>query len=236
MAQDARKFMLTSDYPIPILVWKMETSLTVPVGQYFNAAHKSVAHGLPFTPWIIGQWSTNANFQPAYDLANDMPIFTGTQPDLMILAGADSTNIRLSAMHTAASSKTFYFRIMAFLPPDYTGDWNNPLGDTTHFTLNSEFNYPKLFKSGSITVPDGTTKTVSHDLGYLPQVRAWRWIDTGPFDDYTISWNILQPVSSATQPDGLLGVSVNTSTVKFGAASQYGSDIDFRYMIFGDQV
>ena len=79
MAQDARKFMLTSDYPIPILVWKMETSLTVPVGQYFSAAHKSVAHGLPFTPCIIGQWSTNANFQPAYDLANDMPIFTGTR-------------------------------------------------------------------------------------------------------------------------------------------------------------
>ena len=236
MAQDPRKFMLTSDYPIPILVWKTETSLAVPVGAYFNAAHKSIAHGLPFTPWIIGQWSTNSNFQPAYDLANDMPIFTGTRPDLHILIGADSTYIRISAEHTASSAKTFYFRIFAFLPPDYTGDWDNFLSDSTKFTLDSEYNYPKLFKSGSLTVPDNTTKTVDHGLGYLPQVRAWRWSNTSPFDDYSIDWNILIPVTSATQPDGLLGISVTTSTVKFGAANQYGGSIDYRYMIFGDEV
>lgn len=236
MTQDARKFLLTSDYPIPILVWKGETSLTVPVGQYFNAAHKSIAHGLPFTPWLIGQWSTNSNFQPAYDLANDMPIFTGTQPDLMILAGADSTHIRLSAMHTASSSKTFYFRFFAFLPPDYTGDYNNPLGDTTNFTLNSEFNYPKLFSSGTITVPDESTKTVAHNLGYVPQVRAWRQIETGPFDDYTINWNILIPMNNGYYSEGLLGVAADTANVKFGACNQYGSSITYKYMIFGDEV
>jgi hypothetical protein len=233
MAQDARKFMLTTDYPIPILVWKMETSLTVPVGQYFNAAHKSVAHGLPFTPWIIGQWSTNANFQPAYDLANDMPVFTGTRPDLMIIIGADSTHIRISAEHTAESSKTLYFRIFSFLPPDYSGDYDDTLGDSTAFTFDSEFNYPKLFKSGTISVPHNTTKTVSHGLGYIPQVRAWEDKETGPLDDYE-TWNILSPVNNGSFQGELSGVSVNTSTVKFGNPN--GSDTTFRYMIFGDEV
>ena len=236
LMQDARKFMFTSDYPTPILVWKYETTLTVPVGQYFNAASKSVAHGLPFTPWLIGQWSTNANFVPAYDLANDMPIFTGTRPDLSALVGADSTYLRFTAEHTDTSAKTFYFRLFAFLPPDYTGDWNNPLSDTTHFTLDTEFNYPKMVKNGTITVPDGQVSTVAHNLGYIPQVRAWRQITTSPFDDYQTTWNILVPVANNQTPNGLLGVSSNITNVKFGNQGQSGVSMTYKYIIFGDEV
>ena len=148
----------------------------------------------------------------------------------------DTTHIRLSAEHTAESTKTFYFRIFAFLPPDYTGDYNNTLGDTTHFTLNSEFNYPKLFQSGTISVPDNSTKNVAHNLGYVPQARAWWQRQTSPFDDYSIDWNILAPTSNAQYPGGLLGVTADTTNVKFGACNQYGDSITYKYMIFGDEV
>ena len=236
MIQDARKFLLTSDYPTPILVWKLETSLTVPIGQYYNAASRSIAHNLPFTPMLIGQWSPNANFVPAYDLANDMPIFTGTRPDYQILIGADSTRIRISATHIKEQPQTLYFRLFSFLPPDYEGNWSNTLEDSTNFAFDTEYNYPKLLASGSISVPDHTRKSYAHGLGYIPQVRAWRQLSTSPFDNYQTTWNILAPAYSSTTPDGLLGVSSNSSTVDFGNYGQSGTSVTFKYMIFGDEV
>lgn len=233
---DIRNFIMNSDYPTPFLVWKMEETLTVPVGAYYNAAHKSVAHNLPFTPLLIGQWSTNSNFVPAYDLANDMPIFTGTRPDLSAMVGADSTHIRITAEHTASSSKTFYFRLFAFLPPDYDGTWTNDVDDNTNFKLNSDFNYPKVLASGSVTVADGAVSEYTHSLGYLPQVRAWKQIQTAPFDDYTETWNILIPVPNNQTPDGLYGVSVTNSKVRFGNKGTSGQSLTYKYLIFGDEV
>ena len=233
---DIRKFIMNSDYPTPFLVWESTESLTVPVGTYFNAASKSVAHNLPFTPMLIGQWSTNSSFVPAYDLANDMPIFTGTRPDYQILVGADSTYIRISATHIKTSAQTLYFRFFAFLPPDYTGTWTNVLDDTTNFKLNSDFNYPKVVASGSVTVADQAKTSYTHNLGYVPQVRAWKQLTTAPFDDYQTTWNILVPAYSSTTPDGLLGVSSNSTTVDFGNYGQSGSSLTYKYLIFGDEV
>lgn len=233
---DPRKFLLNSDYPTPFLVWSMTTTLTVPVGAYFNAASKSVAHGLPFTPMIIGQWSTNSNFSPAYDLSNDMPIFNGTRPEYQILIGADSSHIRISGMHIKESAQTLYFRLFAFLPPDYNGTWTNVLDDNTDFKLNTDFNFPKVVASGSVSVPDHTTRSYNHNLGYIPQVRAWKELQTAPFDNYSTMWNILIPAYSSTTPDGLFGVSSNTQTINFGNYGQSGSDVVYKYIIFGDQV
>lgn len=233
---DPRKFLLNSDYPTPFLVWSMTTTLTVPVGAYFNAASKSVAHGLPFTPMIIGQWSTNANFSPAYDLSNDMPIFTGTRPDLSALVGADSTHIRITAEHTQNQSVVYYFRIFAFLPPDYDGTWTNVLDDNTDFKLSTDFNYPKVVASGTVSVPDNQETSLYHNLGYIPQVRAWRQITTSPFDDYQTTWNILVPVVNNQTPNGLLGVSADNQVVKFGNKGQSGVAMTYKYLVFGDQV
>lgn len=233
---DIRNFIMNSDYPTPFLVWSLEESLTVPVGAYFNAASKSVAHGLPFTPMLIGQWSTNANFVPAYDLANDMPIFTGTRPDYQILVGADDTYIRISATHIKTTAQTIYFRFFSFLPPDYDGTWTNVLDDNTNFKLNSDFNYPKVVASGSVTVPDQAKRSYNHQLGYIPQVRAWKQLQTAPFDNYSTTWNILVPAYSQTTPDGLLGVSSNAQTVDFGNYGASGSSLTYKYLIFGDEV
>lgn len=233
---DIRNFIMNSDYPTPFLVWKKEESLTVPVGEYFNAASKSVAHNLPFTPMLVGQWSLNSSFSPAYDLSNDMPIFTGTRPDYQIIVGADSSNIRISATHVMEYPVTFYFRFFSFLPPTYDGTWTNVLDDNTNFKLNSDFNYPKVVASGSVTVPDQSRRSYYHNLGYIPQVRAWAHITTAPFDDYLTTWDIIAPASSSTTPDGLLGVSSNTSTVDFGNYGQSGASRVYDYLIFGDQV
>lgn len=233
---DIRNFIMNSDYPTPFLVWKKEESLTVPVGEYFNAASKSVAHNLPFTPMLIGQWSLNSNFSPAYDLSNSMPIFTGTRPDYQIIVGADSSNIRISATHVIENSVTFYFRFFSFLPPTYDGTWTNILDDNTNFKLNSDFNYPKVVASGSVTVPDQSRVAYNHNLGYIPQVRAWEHITTAPFDDYSTTWNIIAPASSSTTPNGLLGVSSNASTVDFGNYGQSGESRVYDYLIFGDEV
>lgn len=233
---DIRNFLLNSDYPNPFIVWKLETSLVVPVGTYWNAASKEIQHGLPFTPWIIGQWSTNSNFVPAYDLANDMPIFTGTRPDLQVMVGSDSSTIKLTAQHVQENPVTFYFRIFSFLPPDYTGTWTNNIDDSTNFRLSTDFNYPKVLASGSLSVATGSTSEYYHNLGYLPQVRAWREVTTAPFDNYQTMWNILIPAPSTTNSDGLFGVSVTDSVVKFGNQSTSGSDMVYKYIIFGDEV
>lgn len=234
---DIRNFIMNSDYPTPFLVWKIEETLEVPVGEWYNAAHKSVAHNLPFTPLLIGQWSTTPYFVPAYDLSNEMPIFTGTRPDLQAVVGADATHIRITAEHTQESSVTFYFRIFAILPPSYQGSWANVLDDNTDFKLNSDFNLPKILASNTVTVQENQVVSYNHNLGYTPQVRAWEWVEGGPFDDYSEVWNILRPVSNDRNSTGLMGVRANDTTVEFGyqGLNVVGSTT-YEYIIFGDEV
>lgn len=164
----ARKDLLVdSAYPMPWIVYKREYSISV--GAYSEVWNQNLAHGLPFIPLIFGQWSDNANFNPSYDLGVDIPGgSTGGQPATMVSVRASATNITFSIINNMAA-RTFYFRLMAFATPGYTGQVN-PVEYNSSFRFNSHYNYQKLFMAGY-----STGGPVTHGLGYLPQAKIWAY-------------------------------------------------------------
>lgn len=154
--------LVNSHYDTPWIVYKQEFQIAVEQYGYANVARP---HGLPFIPLLIGQWSDNGNFSPAYDLSVDTPDYTSGQPRIAAYVSADATNIHFNLTNNE-NTKTFYFRLMAYAPPDYKGDVT-PVEYNSPFRYNSHYRYLKIFKAGS------ASGTVSHDLGYIPQCRIW---------------------------------------------------------------
>lgn len=157
--------LVNTHYPLPWIVWKKEHSITV--NQYGFEADATLAHGLPFTPLLLGQWSTNANFSPSYDLSVGIPGgSTGGQPETYCGISADNTDVHFTIVNNS-SRRTFYFRLMAFAPPDYTGEVT-PVEYSSKFRFNSHYRYQQLYLSGY-----SNGGTVTHNLGYLPQAKLW---------------------------------------------------------------
>lgn len=157
--------LVNSHYHSPWIIWSKTHSITVP--QWGELPNATLPHGLAFIPLLIGQWSTNANFSPCYDLIINTPGGpTSGQPETYCQVSADATNVRFYIINNA-SQRTFYFKLMAYAPPEYIGQVN-PVSYNSPFRFNSHYRYLQIYKEGQASAP------VNHGLGYLPQARIWR--------------------------------------------------------------
>ena len=171
---DARHFLLNTDYETPVLVYES--------GQdYWNVGANAtrtarLSHGLPFKPLLVGQWALRSDFTPCQDIATDTfyPVFDPivNYEVVSLYLSADGTNIIFDMNNFSATSSKFYFRLWAYAPPDYGGELPN-IYDRTNFMLSTDFNYPKIIKQGVVSVAKNATATITHGLGYIPQVRVW---------------------------------------------------------------
>lgn len=231
-----KDFISSSDYPVPVLALKMSTSLQVPVGEYWNENQKALPHGLPFTPLIVGQWSTNGNFNPAYDLSTQIPLFYGSgRPQFVVVVGADNRNIYIDCSHNNQSLTTFYFRLTGFIPPDYEGRVSS-VEDSSNFTLNSDFNYPKILEQRKINVDANTDFIINHNLGYVPQARLWSAGQVGNSSQGYYDCIIPQSVTKSINNDGYLGALVNDNQYIICNKSNNSSRNTFYYHIYGDEI
>lgn len=164
---NAKGLLVDSDYPMPWIIYKKEYSFLVKKQQIdFTQIH--FPHGLPFAPLLVGQWSDNPNFNPAYDLSVDIPGgASGGQNETFCSVSSDATNINIIAENNADIDRTFYLRLMGFAPPDYTGEVT-PVEYSSPFRYNSKYRYQKLYMAGR-----STTALIPHNLGYLPQAKVW---------------------------------------------------------------
>lgn len=195
-------FRVNSDYDTPWIVWKNESQFTSGASEYW--AQKTIAHGLPFTPLIFGMWATNSNFLPSYDLTDDAPTYAGSgQPSFAFSAYADANNVVASLDNNTGSALTFYLRIMGFAPPEYTGSIS-PVDFASAFSYNSDHNYQKLVSQGKL----GGNGSVSHNLGYRPQVRAWEKSAVGYVSPTRVVMNVTPEVFTIGNP-------ATTSTTEF---------------------
>lgn len=166
---DARRFIYNSDYTTPAFVAKWEGSFQVAAYDYLDT---SFDHNLPFTPLIVGQWSLNENFEPAYDIATSNGYFVGVNWNQV--AGSNATKIKFYLNNGYNTEKTYYYRLFALAPSDYDGDIPS-IEDSTNFRFNSDFNYPKLFAYGHTIITQAGDFVYNHNLGYIPQVRTWKY-------------------------------------------------------------
>lgn len=161
--QDARNFSYSSDYPMPVVTYRNEFTVSAPVGQHMNLV--KIAHGLPYTPLTIGKWSSSQDFTTAQDLSANEDI-DGTSLELY----ADETYFYFLFFKDPDISVTRYVRVIAFAPPDYDGEIE-PLDNDSNFLFNTDYNYIGLYAQG--VLDHSTGGIVGHSLGYIPQCRAW---------------------------------------------------------------
>lgn len=157
--------LVDTHYKLPWIVWKREHAINVPLYGYDNS---KFAHGLPFLPLIVGSWSTSSTFSPSYDLGLTTPNWGGAgQPEHYAAVTADSVNINFDIVNNSTTAQTYYFRLMAFAPPDYNGKIT-PVNYTWPFRYNSKYRYQKIYMAGKTN-----GEAVNHNLRYIPQVRVW---------------------------------------------------------------
>lgn len=157
--------LVNTHYKLPWIIYARTYSITVESGGFIS--DQALPHGLGFIPLIFGQWSTSASFNPSYDLGITIPGgSTGGQPETMVSVSADNSALHFTIINNAATARTFYFKLMAFAPPNYRGGVS-PVSYSSPFSFNSHYRYQQIYMQGQ------SSGTVNHNLGYLPQARLW---------------------------------------------------------------
>lgn len=174
----ASNFLLHSDYPLDKIVYLTSGSLLVGAG---SSAYVDVAHGLGYAPLAMANWSTASDFSVTYE-ENTGPLAStnafGYAFKYNCSVRSDSTNLRFTGTNfLGASSVTLYYRIYCFAPSDINTDISHTESSSPDFILNTDYNYTKLIDSGietfSSTFGTSASTTISHGLGYKPQVIYW---------------------------------------------------------------
>ena len=197
MAVDPRNFLLNTDYEMDKIIYFTAGSLTA--SEHTN----TINHGLGFAPLIFGVCSPNSNFSDPRTIPYNYITQSNT---ISFTAKADSTKVTIELINYGDQNYRMHYRIYAFAPDNITATIA-PTGDKANkFILNTDYNYCKLIKKG--TVSGSADTNVSHNLGYIPQVLAWReWNgEIMPIEDN--SWN--DPLFGQT-----FGTAVNNSNVYF---------------------
>lgn len=177
---DPTNFLISTDYPMDKIVYKTSGSYThsdVPGGTSF-------AHGLPFTPLVVLQWSLDSDFTTAYTVNSGPPT---TDPTLYhigidLYSYSDPTNIVITSFDFLGGASTIYYRVFAFEPTGSTADCSATSSTTDKFFISTDYNHPKLFMSGNTPITaDVLGATIHHGLGYVPQFEYWLGDNTTSF-------------------------------------------------------
>lgn len=180
---DARNFTLNTDYAMDKIVFLYENHQSVANNTY--SGNILIPHGLLFRPLVKMQWSNTPDFAVTNEHGDDSyytNIF-GTQAGQEYSASSTDTNILISLYNTSGSNKVLYYRVYCFVPSDVSNtvvaSATANIGDI--FTINTDYNYMKLFHDGTLTA---LSPSYSHNLGYVPRVLVWQTSGTQT-DDYT---------------------------------------------------
>lgn len=232
IAANATQFLLSTDYQQDKVVYLKTDSFTAPGPM--TGSYRTIAHGLPFTPLVGGSWSTSADFSVTYDFG------TGTIPsadpltapfNLSLDVLADSTNIYIVPTNVSGSNKTVYVRLYALEPADTLATVSSTQAAADSFTLNSDYNYTKLWSADKITgVTASSTTVVTHNLGRVPQVSVWATSSARTISPSLIYFtNVTYPMDTAN----IVAVSANTVTFKTDSSSTITR---FDYRIYHDET
>lgn len=181
-------FLLNSDYPLDKVILINPTS-----GTSGDSIDITVPHGLPFTPLPWFQWSFTPDFSVAYeDNTGNFP--SGNLNyffNLQLSIEANATNIIIRGNGVLLSS-TVYLRIFAFQPSTSNVELPGTESLADNFVINSDYNYMKLFDTGVTgSIAGAATTTVTHGLGYKPQILAWSEDSLGTIYPMSLSWALV---------------------------------------------
>jgi len=168
----APSFLLDTDYPLDKAIFLGSGSFTMGAS---TTGSEFVNHGLPFIPLIAGYWSLTSDFSLNYEFGNG--VFPSGNPGYLFqreigYVQATITQVKMDWVNISTAT-TAYYRLYAFEPSNLTTDIASVSATSDGFVLNTDYNYLKLLSADTASPGTATTYTVTHGLGYKPQVLAW---------------------------------------------------------------
>ena len=205
-----KDFLLNTDYEMDKIIYFKE-------GEIEAMQSKTIPHKLPFKPLVFGICSFNSDYSDAR--AIPFQYFT-TDNTIAFTMDANGTNIQLGYVNYASGAPKMYYRIYAFEPSDSRSKIGSTSKHAKQFILNTDYNYCKLHSKG---IANGNA-TITHNLGYIPQVLAW--------DELSSGW--LMPVEYITLNNpygiGVQNVKITNTQVIFSGYNKV------HYRIYYDEV
>lgn len=166
----AQFFLVDTDYPLDKIIYMTTGQVTVGAT---STADVPIPHGLTFTPLMDGTYSTSADFNISFDIGSGEP-YAGSFGFFAYNTSIDATssNVNFHVVNFTSSSVTIYYRLFGLMPSGVSEDIASTANSADKFVLNTSSNYTKLFANTRLT----TTGTITHGLGYRPQVSVWQEI------------------------------------------------------------
>lgn len=210
--------LLSTDYPIDKIVFLFESQVTVGA---FGFADIDTPHNMNGTPLVNGFWTTDATWNTSYEI--NTGIYVNGALAYRTGISADSGKVRFSMNNNTAAPVTLYYRVYAFSPESSLDFEANITNVINSFKLNTDYNYPKLYATGSWSEPSTGGSYVTriifeHNLGYIPQVQAWQQL--GAFTS---------PITGAEAvPGSTTGMEVTTTQLIFYFSTFSASTVYYR--------
>lgn len=214
--------LLTTDNPLDKIVVLASGSFSVPSGFF---GEYNIPHGLPYRPLPIVTWSTDPNFNVSYEAT--LSGYTDMNTPQLI-AQSTSSNYRFIPQNYTGSNLTYYWRVFGYMPSNVNVPAPFTAIQADDFVVNTEYNYSKILREGILNWASGT-QTITHGLGYRPQVEIWF--------EQELNADLLSRFSSGIDSGfmGTDGVIVNNNQVVFNFRSSGGvAGRRWYYIIYAD--
>lgn len=221
--------LLSTDYPLDKAILLSSFSidfLVVGTTYAFN-------HNLPFIPLAKAVWSTEPDFSVVYDQGSGPMSTYASWPFLPQLVGvtADATTITLDFSNPDTVTKV-YVRLYCFMPSNINATVNRTASAADSFTLNTDYNYTKLFKAGITAYSSvaSSSEIIYHGLGYTPQVEIW-------YED-TMFGGLIRPLSLTNIADitSIYECAYSDSQYLYLQRGIVASTVRFHYRIYTDKI
>lgn len=218
-------FRLDSDYPMDKIVYFKEGTFTP------NNGSVSFSHGLSFTPLVFGIISPNSNFSESYAFNSPVAESGVTVTDFMprgiiLLSNNTSICIYIASAIQSALSGTWYYRIYGFSNESSNITASETTTNAKKLILNSDYEYFKLYDTGSIEYSGSSQEIVHHNLGYRPYVMTWGRCPS--FSQYLSNSITIMPYvfddnfDESDFKDGTISIYVNSTDLVFNNLSDIG--------------
>lgn len=222
MVQDARKFLISSDYPMDLVVWSTSGEKVVAAQSWSTL---DILHGLPFKPLFFGLYSIDGGNTW---VALDVGIANGAD----LYPQADSTKVSIE-IHSRVQT-TLKYKIWAYAPSNASSEITPPSSENT-FRINSDRDYLKLVKADIWNAVAGEdTVFYNHNLGYKPWAMMWF-----EYTDGTIHPPLFVKSGNASlSPNRCVSVDDNSLRASFTTLAINADDTlkAIHYRVYADEI
>lgn len=231
---DARDFLFNSDYAQDQIVYFKEMVLTNQTDFHVE----NIPHELDFRPLVFGVWDNTEDYsnpKPFNALGKDIYLDNdGINYSNSVWVYSDATNIYVATQPKVDSggsvvSTDFHIQLYAFEPPDSFASVKPTSNKASKFIFNTRYNYLKLKEQGIIEANSGQV-SVTHALGYVPQVLAWGEVENSGYVGYVDAY-----LAPRISPRTAIGIVKATKNLVY--FNRFGSrPTKFYYRIYYDEA